>query len=395
MEKKVSTRKMTDEELLQILRDYNDNVGFPTQRKFLARNGLPSSVTYFNRFGSFSKAIELAGIEIPEERKKDFGRVKLSDDELLSDLKKFVEEILEVQLFLPTSEQIWDCPYIQSNTTYFDRFGTLENAFRLIGYNKDEFNNKRLEEDMLKKYKELYDILGRVPSSKDLNKYSLNNSYYYSASSYVSHFGSISNTKILCGFRCKPPKFLQARRELIKSEDEMLQDLRELYVELGRLPVQSDVDKKTNITATSRYISVFGSISNAFKLAGLKPNSRVYITNKGNKCLSSLEYKFTKILENYNIPFQKEVYYSSVIPNFDRQYRFDYVIELNGNKYYIEIFGIIGNEKYEKRKNKKIQLCKDNNIPLLTFEYNDFWSNTNEKLYELLFEKISMLKNNF
>ena len=128
---------MTDEELLQILRDYNDNVGFPTQRKFLARNGLPSSVTYFNRFGSFSKAIELAGIEIPEGREKDFGRVKLSDDELLSDLKKFIEEILEVQLFLPTSEQIWECPYIQSNTTYFDRFGTLENAFKLIGYNKD------------------------------------------------------------------------------------------------------------------------------------------------------------------------------------------------------------------------------------------------------------------
>ena len=388
MEKKVSTRKMTDEELLQILRDYNDNVGFPTQRKFLARNGLPSSVTYFNRFGSFSKAIELAGIEIPEGREKDFGRVELPDEVLLSGLKKFVEEVLKVQLFLPTSEQILECPYIQSNATYFNRFGTLDNAFSLIGYNKEEFNNKRLEEDMLKKYKELYNILGRVPSSKDLNKYSLNNNYYYSTSSYINHFGSISNTKILCGFECKPPKFLQTRRELVKSEDEMLQDLRELYVELGRLPVQSDVDKKTNITATSRYISVFGSISNAFKLAGLKPNSRVYITNKGNKCLSSLEYKFTKILENYNIPFQKEVYYSSVILNFDRRYRFDYVIELNGNKYYIEIFGITGNEKYEKRKNKKIQLCKDNNVPLVTFEYNDFWSNTNEKLYELLLEKI-------
>ena len=136
MEKKVSTRKMTDEELLQILRDYNDNVGFPTQRKFLARNGLPSSVTYFNRFGSFSKAIELAGIEIPEGRKKDFGRVELPDEVLLSDLKKFTEEILEVQLFLPTSEQILKCSYIQSNSMYFRRFGTLDNAFSLTSFAK-------------------------------------------------------------------------------------------------------------------------------------------------------------------------------------------------------------------------------------------------------------------
>ena len=43
MEKKVSTRKMTDEELLQILRDYNDNVGFPTVREFKSANGPPLS----------------------------------------------------------------------------------------------------------------------------------------------------------------------------------------------------------------------------------------------------------------------------------------------------------------------------------------------------------------
>ena len=131
MEKKVSTRKTTNEDLLQILRDYNENVGFPTQRKFLARNGLPSSATYFNRFGSFSKAIELAGIKIPEERKKDFGRVKLSDDELLSDLKKLTKELLDIQLFLPTGDQINECVYVQSDVTYNQRFGSLDKAFSL------------------------------------------------------------------------------------------------------------------------------------------------------------------------------------------------------------------------------------------------------------------------
>ena len=381
MKKKVSTRKMTDEELLQILRDYNDNVGFPTVREFKSTNGVPSSGTYKNRFGSFSKALELAGVKIPEERKKDFGRVELSDGELLSGLKKFTEEILEVQLFLPTSEQILECSYIQSNSMYFRRFGTLDNAFSLIGYNKEEFNNKRLEDDMLKKYMEIYEILGRTPNSRDINKFSKENPRYYGCTTYANHFGNVMDLQKICNL----PLTRASQR---KTKQDLLDDLVWLSKEIKRTPFQENLMQCSFVAKPNKYVRVFGSLKQAIIEAGLEPNSKSYITNKGNKCLSSLEYKFTKILENYNIPFQKEVYYSSVIPNFDRRYRFDYVIELNGNKYYIEIFGITGNKKYEKRKNKKIQLCKDNNIPLVTFEYNDFWSNTNEKLYELLLEKI-------
>ena len=70
----------TDEQLLEILRKYNDEVGFPTQRKFKTSNGLPSSVTYFNRFGSFQNAILLSGIEIPESRKRYFNRIEYAKE---------------------------------------------------------------------------------------------------------------------------------------------------------------------------------------------------------------------------------------------------------------------------------------------------------------------------
>ena len=36
------SKKYNNEELLEILKDYNDNVGFPTQRKFNSKNNLPS-----------------------------------------------------------------------------------------------------------------------------------------------------------------------------------------------------------------------------------------------------------------------------------------------------------------------------------------------------------------
>lgn len=372
---------MTDEELLQILRDYNNNVGFPTVRKFKSTNGLPSSGTYKNRFGSFSKALELAGVEIPEERKKDFGRVELSDGELLSGLKKFTEETLQTQLTLPSCNQIALCPYIQSDSTYAARFGSVDIAYSLIGYNREEFNNKRLEDDMLKKYMEIYETLGRTPNSRDIDRFSKDNPYYYSASTYINHFGNIMDLQRIC-------KLSLTKASQRKTKKDLLDDLVWLSEEIERTPFQQDLIQCPLVAKPNKYVRVFGSFKQAIIEAGLEPNSKTYITKQGNKCLSYLEYKFTKILENYNIPFQKEVYYKTVISNFDRQYRFDYVVEMNKEKYYIEIFGITGNEKYEIRKNEKIQLCKDNNIPLITFDFNDFWSNTNEQIYELLLHEI-------
>lgn len=52
-------RVYSDEELLNILRDSET----PTYNHFIQSNDLPSAVTYRNRFGSWAKALELAGVE--------------------------------------------------------------------------------------------------------------------------------------------------------------------------------------------------------------------------------------------------------------------------------------------------------------------------------------------
>ena len=121
-------------------------------------------------------------------------------------------------------------------------------------------------------------------------------------------------------------------------------------------------------------------------------NKKYMKQKNGTRCRSTYELKLAQVLESYNISFENEVLYKDVIPNFKRKYRFDFVVELNNRKYYIELFGIEGNELYEKRKQEKIQICEENNIPLIQLYQSDIYSKTNQEIYETLFNYIEDLK---
>ena len=47
---------------------------------------------------------------------------------------------------------------------------------------------------------------------------------------------------------------------------------------------------------------------------------------------------------------------------------------------------------YEKRKKEKIQICEENNIPLIQLYQSDIYSKTNQEIYEILFNYIEDLK---
>ena len=65
---------------------------------------------------------------------------------------------------------------------------------------------------------------------------------------------------------------------------------------------------------------------------------------------------------------------------------------INNRKYYIELFGIKRNELYEKRKQEKIRICAENNIPLIQLYQNDIYSKTNKEIYEILLNYIDKLE---
>ena len=385
---KFHVRYESDEYLLQILRHYNDNVGFPTQRKFKTKYGLPSYATYFNRFGSFQNAILLSGINIPKDKEKYFNRVKLSDDELLSQLKDFTNEYLKTNIYLPTNTVLENCKYIQSMSVYNKRFGGLQDIFKLIGYDYNEFNLKAKRNDMIKKYLELCKELGHTANSREIDKASSeNDGYYYSCSTYINNFGSISNLQNLIGLEL-------SGNTIGKTKEILLAELKTLADELGYPPFKKDVDECKYTSSSEKYNREFGGILNALELIGyknIKAERKQYYTNKGTRCMSFYEYIFCTMLEEYNIEYKKEEYYSKYICGFDKRYRFDFTITLNNNKYFIEIFGITGIDDYDLKTNEKIKLCNLNGINLISLFPEDFKLKNRKCIYEMLLNKIERM----
>ena len=372
----------TKEEIIELAQNWFNEHGRLVQRDLKHANGLPSSCQVTKHFGTLQNLLKEAGIQSTTNPNL-FNREQLSDEEMLENYKKFVEEHLKTHMFLPTNDDLDRCQSIQCTSVYISRFGSFNNVNKLIGY--EGYNNKVLEEDMIFKYKRACKEYGKVLSSREITKISqLTNNYIYSMESYTNHFGTLHNLQELCGFDKTIPGRGATREELI----EKLQWLGDV---LGRRPLESDLKLYKRMPSGNAYFKEFGSFRKALNEAGFE-KQKIYETKNGTKCRSTYELKLAQVLESYNISFENEVLYKDVIPNFKRKYRFDFVVELNNRKYYIELFGIEGNELYEKRKQEKIQICEENNIPLIQLYQSDIYSKTNQEIYETLFNYIEDLK---
>ena len=140
------------EEILHLVKDWYDKNGKIVIRDLRHKNGLPSVTQVINEFGSFQNCIKEANIPT-DDKEYLFQRECLSDEEMLDNYKRFVEEHLKTHIYLPTNNEVDACNYIQCASVYIRRFGSFERINELIGYNQKEFNNNELEKDMLFKYK--------------------------------------------------------------------------------------------------------------------------------------------------------------------------------------------------------------------------------------------------
>ena len=186
--------------------------------------------------------------------------------------------------------------------------------------------------------------------------------------------------QVICGLDKTTPGRGADRKELIEK-------LQWLGNELGRRPTQTDLKYYKNMPSDNAYLNEFGSFKTALNEAGFE-KQKILKTKNGVKVRSWYELKLAQVLESYNIEYDNEIMYKDVILNFNRKYRFDFRIKINGRIYYIELFGIQGNELYEKRKREKIKLCEDNNIPLIQIYQSDIYSKTNKEIYETLLNYI-------
>ncbi|MFW5988178.1 MAG: homing endonuclease associated repeat-containing protein [bacterium] len=86
---------------------------------------MPSRKTYRYRFGSITNAIKEAGL-IP---KNEVEKLKLSKKNMLAGLQRLYQE----KGYVPRHQDIDKCEYTPSHGYYYKIFGSLEDAYKLIG----------------------------------------------------------------------------------------------------------------------------------------------------------------------------------------------------------------------------------------------------------------------
>jgi hypothetical protein len=116
---------------------------------------------------------------------------------------------------------------------------------------------KYTKEQLIFYLQKLSNELKQNPRITDMNK----KKKYPSASTYVSRFGSWNKSLKLANLK------INLRKKFLKKE--LIDSLKSLSNELGRVPKTNDLKKKKYIASSSTYRKYFGSWNNALKSAGL------------------------------------------------------------------------------------------------------------------------------
>ena len=357
----------------QILDFYNKN-GKIVVRDLGRKNNLPNITGIRFFWGSFQNCLKELGIF---KDSPNFNREQKSKEQMLDELAKFTKEYLKTHLFLPIQDEIDDCKDISSVSTYIRWFGSIPNAFKLIGYN-DDYNHNQMLEDMKNKYIKYCNLYGKTLNSREITKLS-RKSDMWSTEAILNNFGTLSNFQKECGF-------IPTHLGRSISDEEALDLLAKLGEELGHVPLREEVKKCEWTPDVGTYIRRFGSYKNTLKMAGFD-SGRIYISKAGVKCNSQYEVKIANALEKHDVPYLKEIKYKKVMPSFEKAYRFDFAIEKNNQKYYIEFFGITGVSTYDVKIKEKQQVCRENSINLISLYPDDIYGKSYDDVYDLIMNK--------
>ena len=172
------------------------------------------------------------------------------------------------------------------------------------------------------------------------------------------------------------------------NKDELLEEIKKIYKRLGRTPLLTElrIYGLPSERTIARYFD--GGYRKLCSELGWDWNYKVFGRDGLNKsingdlCFSKAEKIITDFFITNNIPYsKKEESYKDVfkIEEFKTR-RMDWLIY---EKIPVEYFGCMGNYAYADKANKKIELCKKYNLPLI-----DIYPETLENLKEIFKEYI-------
>jgi len=240
--------KLEREELLAALRRLADEVdGTPTTAAMNDR-GEYSVAPYYRVFGSWSAAVQAAGIKPNRSRKER------STAELLAELRRLANGSDP-----PSQSQMnSDGAYVAE--TYRAHFGSWTAALREAGLTPPTNGTRIPEADLCDALADLAGELDTTPSVTDMNDHGP-----YAASTYVNRFGSWDDALIAAGLTPND------RTDRIATET-LLEALQQLAADLDRPPSDQDMNDAGPYHA-STYYRRFESWTAALEQAGIEPRA--------------------------------------------------------------------------------------------------------------------------
>ena len=227
---------------------------------------LPDQEAYCRYFGSWKNVLQIANLQ-PKNRQN------YTDKELIDKLCN-LKNILGRSPTIMDMNEAKDYP---SGRAYYKRFGSWNNALKKANIEKKKINKKYSSDFLKNRLVDLGIKLNRTPKRRELKEYG-----YPCEGQYTLHFGSWNKALQNAGLK---------ENKIIHNKDFFLEFLRNKYKELGRAPTSKEF-KNTNPSLTAIQYR-FGSLRNAFKQAGIKPNEKSFYIKKKH----TDEYLLSKLRE--------------------------------------------------------------------------------------------------
>jgi len=137
---------------------------------------------------------------------------------------------------------------------------------QILAIRKENFmSHKNEDKDLLEELIRIKDLIGKVPRTKDVEKYG-----NFSINSYKRAFGGISNALIKIG---ESPTFLRNQ-----TKNAAILEIKRIYNELERIPTAAEFSELSSMTfATLRKITNYQSWHSLLKESGISDEEMIHL----------------------------------------------------------------------------------------------------------------------
>lgn len=228
--------------------------GIPSIANLKSSDDCADIGTFINYFGSWNNALRAAGFTPPREVRN------YTRSELVEQIRKMHREIGRTPHFADVDH------YCEASRMAFTvNFGSWNKALQEAGLRP----NRGLiysREELIQQLHIMNSELGRVPKQSDIK--SIPN---FSEVHFRREFGSWTKALEAAGLLANVRNY---------SRQELIGQIQQLYSELGRVPVMSDLSGRDNVASATVFSKRFGSWVGALKAAGHQPATKQGVSRK-------------------------------------------------------------------------------------------------------------------